>query len=140
MPVTSDAGLSRLLERDPIAVIGCSRTAGKAAHEIPSYLQRHGYRIVPVNPVADEILGETAYDSLAAVPDEVALVNVFRPSREVSGIVDRVLDRNESRGDAEAIWLQLGIRDDDAAARAEAGGLEIVQDRCMKVAHARLLG
>jgi predicted CoA-binding protein len=58
----------------------------------------------------------------------------------VSGIVDRVLDRNESRGDAGAIWLQLGIRDDDAAARAEAGGLEIVQDRCLKVEHGRLLG
>ncbi|WP_318569880.1 CoA-binding protein [Salinigranum marinum] len=140
MPVTSDAGLSRLLERDPIAIVGCSRTAGKAAHEIPRYLQRHGYRIVPVNPMADEILGETAYDSLAAVPNEVELVNVFRPSREVSGVVDRVLDRNESRDDAEAIWLQLGIRDDDAAVRAEAGGLDIVQDRCMKVEHARLLG
>lgn len=140
MPLTSDEGLRRLLDRNPIAVVGCSRTAGKAAHEIPSYLQRHGYRIVPVNPMADEILGETAYDTLHDVPDEVSLVNVFRPSREVSGIVDRVLDRNESRGDAGAIWLQLGIRDDEAAARAEAGGLEIVQDRCMKVEHGRLLG
>jgi predicted CoA-binding protein len=140
MPLTSDEGLRRLLDRNPIAVVGCSRTAGKAAHEIPRYLQRHGYRIVPVNPMADEILGETAYDTLHDVPDEVSLVNVFRPSREVSGIVDRVLDRNESRGDAGAIWLQLGIRDDDAAARAEAGGLEIVQDRCLKVEHGRLLG
>jgi hypothetical protein len=139
MPVTSDEGLARLLERNPVAVIGCSSTPGKAAHEIPSYLQRHGYRIVPVNPTADEILGETAYDTLAEVPDEVALVDVFRPSREVSGVVDQVLDRHETVGDAGAVWLQLGIRDDEAAARAEAGGLEIVQDRCMKIEHRRLI-
>jgi hypothetical protein len=140
MPLTSDEGIQRLLDLETIAVVGCSRTPGKAAHEIPSYLQRHGYRIVPVNPTADEILGEPAYDSLGAVPDEVALVNVFRPSREVSGIVDRVLERHESNGDAGAIWLQLGIRDDDAAARAEAEGIDVVQDRCMKVEHARLRG
>lgn len=139
MPVTSDEALSRLLERNPVAVIGCSSTPGKAAHEIPNYLQRHGYRIVPVNPTADEILGETAYDTLAEVPDEIALVNVFRPSREVSGVVDQVLERHETAGDADAVWLQLGIRDDEAAARAEAGGLEIVQDRCMKVEHQRLV-
>ena len=139
MPVTSDEGLSRLLERNPVAVIGCSSTPGKAAHEIPSYLQRHGYRIVPVNPTADVILGETAYDTLAEVSDDVSLVNVFRPSREVSGVVDQVLERHETRGDADAVWLQLGIRDDEAAARAEAGGLEIVQDRCMKVEHRRLI-
>jgi predicted CoA-binding protein len=140
MPVTSDEGLRRLLDRDPIAVVGCSSTPGKAAHEIPKYLQRHGYRIVPVNPTADEILGETAYSALEEVPDEIGLVDVFRPSEEVSGIVDQVLARHESRGDAGAIWLQLGIRDDDAAARAEAAGIEVVQDRCMKVEHGRLLG
>ncbi|WP_152041203.1 CoA-binding protein [Salinigranum salinum] len=140
MPLTSDEGIQRLLDLETVAVVGCSRTPGKAAHEIPSYLQRHGYRIVPVNPSADEILGEPAYDSLGAVPDEVALVNVFRPSREVSGIVDEVLERHESNGDAGSIWLQLGIRDDDAAARAEAAGIDVVQDRCMKVEHARLRG
>jgi hypothetical protein len=140
MPLTSDEGIQRLLDLETVAVVGCSRTPGKAAHEIPSYLQRHGYRIVPVNPSADEILGEPAYDSLGSVPDEVALVNVFRPSREVSGIVDQVLERHESTGDAGAIWLQLGIRDDDAAARAEAAGIDVVQDKCMKVEHARLRG
>jgi hypothetical protein len=140
MPLTSDEGIQRLLDLETVAVVGCSRTPGKAAHEIPSYLQRHGYRIVPVNPSADEILGEPAYDSLGAVPDEVSLVNVFRPSREVSRIVDQVLERHESNGDAGAIWLQLGIRDDDAAARAEAAGIDVVQDKCMKVEHARLRG
>jgi hypothetical protein len=140
MPLTSDEALRKVLDRDPIAVIGCSSTPGKAAHDVPSYLQRQGYRIVPVNPTADTVLGETAYDSLAAVPDDVALVDVFRPSEEVSGIVDQVLERHDARGDAGAVWLQLGIRDDDAAERAEAGGLEIVQDRCIKVEHRRLRG
>jgi predicted CoA-binding protein len=139
MPLTSDDGMRRLLELTPIAVIGCSSTPSKAAHRIPKYLQRHGYRIVPVNPTTDEILGEPAYDSLADVPDDVELVNVFRPSPEVSGIVDQVLDRQDERGDVEGIWLQLGIRDDDAAARAEAEGLDVVQDRCMKVEHNRLV-
>jgi hypothetical protein len=139
MPLTSDDDLRRLLDRSPVAVIGCSSTPSKDAHRIPNYLQAHGYRIVPVNPTADEILGEPAYDRLADVPDDVALVDVFRPSEEVSGIVDQVIERTESRGDADALWLQLGIRDDEAAARAEAAGVEVVQDRCMKVEHARLV-
>jgi hypothetical protein len=140
MPLSTDEELRELLDRSPVAVIGCSGTAGKAAHEIPRYLQEHGYRVVPVNPTADEILGEPAYDSLADVPDDVELVDVFRPSREVSDIVDRVIERHETRGDASAIWLQLGISDDEAAERAEAAGLQITQDRCMKVEHQRLVG
>lgn len=141
MTLSSDDELRSLLEARTIAVVGCSRTPGKAAHEIPSYLQRHGYRVVPINPHATEILGEPAYDSLAAVPDDIDidLVDVFRPSREVSDVVDQVLDRHASRGDCEAIWLQLGIRDDEAAARAEAAGLDVVQDRCVKVEHSRLV-
>ncbi|MFC6725234.1 CoA-binding protein, partial [Halobium palmae] len=114
MPVTDDAGLRALLDLDRIAVIGCSSTPGKEAHEIPAYLQRHGYDVVPVNPYADEVLGVEAVDALADVEGEIDLVNVFRPSEEVAGIVDEAIERHESRGDAEAIWLQLGIRDDEA--------------------------
>lgn len=141
MPVTDDAGLRDVLDAETIAVVGCSTTEGKAAHEIPAYLQRHGYDVIPVNPFADEILGETAYDSLSDVPDDAGIdvVDVFRPSEEVPGIVDEVLERNESVGDADAIWLQLGITDDEAAARAEDAGLTVVQDKCMKVEHSRLL-
>lgn len=141
MPVTDDAGLRDVLDAETIAVVGCSTTAGKAAHEIPAYLQRHGYEVIPVNPFADEILGERAYDSLGDVPDDadVDVVDVFRPSEEVSDIVDGVVSRHESVGDADALWLQLGIRDDEAAARAEDAGLTVVQDKCMKVEHGRLL-
>jgi len=140
MPITDDEGLDRLLDADTVAVIGCSTTAGKAAHDVPAYLQRHGYRVIPVNPFADRVLGEPAYDELADVDAEVDLVNVFRPSEEVPEILDAVRERHAERGDAGAAWLQLGISHDEAAAAAEADGIEVVQDRCMKVEHGRLRG
>jgi predicted CoA-binding protein len=139
VPVTDDAGLRDLLDLRRVAVIGCSTTPGKAAHEVPAYLDRHGYEIHPVNPYADEIFGRPAVDTLAAVAATVDLVTVFRPSEEVPGIVDAALERHADRGDAGAVWLQLGIRDDAAAARAEAAGLRIVQDRCMRIEHGRLV-
>ena len=140
MPLIDDEDLDRLLGAETVAVIGCSTTPGKAAHDVPAYLQRQGYRVVPVNPFADEILGEEAFDSLAAVESDVDLVNVFRPSEEVPEILDAVRERHAERGDAGAAWLQLGISHDEAAAAAEADGVEVVQDRCMKVEHGRLRG
>ena len=135
----ADEKLRDLLAMDRIAVVGCSSTPGKAAHEIPAYLQRHGYEITPVNPFADEILGEPAADSLAEVESEIELVNVFRPSEEVDGIVQEVLDRKETKQDVEGLWLQLGIGDADAELAAEDAGLTVVSDRCMKVEHQRLV-
>jgi hypothetical protein len=139
MPITDDDGLRELLHMDRVAVIGCSSTPGKAAHDVPKYLLEHGYDVIPVNPFADEIFGRPAVDSLAAVEQDVELVDVFRPSEEVPGVVDQVLERRESREDVSGLWLQLGIRDDDAAARAEAAGLRVAQDKCMKVEHGRLI-
>ena len=139
MPVTDDDAIRNVLGLNSIAVVGCSTTAGKAAHEIPAYLQRHGYEIHPVNPYADTVLGESAVDSLEEVEAAIDLVNVFRPSEEVAGIVDETRSRHDTDGDIEAIWLQLGITDDDALADAEAAGLTTIQDRCMKVEHQRLL-
>ncbi len=139
MPVSDATGLTEILKKQTVAVIGCSTTPGKAAHEVPAYLQRHGYTIIPVNPYADEILGVPAVESLADIDSEIDIVDVFRPSEEVTGIVDSVLDRHEARGDVDTIWLQLGIHDDDAVAKAEAAGLTVVEDRCMKVEHGLLL-
>ncbi|WP_225334350.1 CoA-binding protein [Halomicrobium urmianum] len=136
MPVDSDDELREILDYDTVAVVGSSTTEGKAAHEIPKYLQQQGYRVIPVNPFADEVLGEQSYDSITDVPDEVDVVDVFRPSEEVPDIVDETLERD----DVAAIWLQQGIRHDDAAGRAEEAGLDVVQDRCMKVEHQRLVG
>ena len=136
MPVTDEAELGEILSLDRVAVVGCSTTPGKDAHEIPKYLLDQGYDVVPVNPYADEIFGRDCYDSLADVPAEVDIVDVFRPSEEVADIVDEALARDE----AAVIWLQLGIHDDEAVARAEAAGRRVVQDRCMKPTHRSLLG
>jgi predicted CoA-binding protein len=134
MPVESDSELAEILGLGTVAVVGCSTTPGKAAHDVPAYLRDHGYDVIPVNPYADEIFGRTAYDSLSDVEEAVDVVDVFRPSEEVAGIVDEAVER----GDVEAVWLQLDITDDEAAARAEAAGLRVVQDKCMKVEHGRL--
>jgi predicted CoA-binding protein len=138
MPITDDEGLRELLDYKTVAVIGCSSTPGKAAHEIPKYLDEHGYEVIPVNPFADEIFGREPYDSLAEVEEDIDLVDVFRPSMEVPSIVEQVIARSISRQDVNAIWLQQGISHDEAADRAEDQGLKIVQDRCMKVEHQRL--
>ena len=142
MLVSDDDGFERILAHDTVAVVGCSTTPGKAAHDIPAYLQRHGYRVVPVNPFADEVLEEPAYDSLADVPDsvDIDIVDVFRPSEEAGGIVDSAIERAERLGDVSAVWLQLDITDSEAAERAADAGLDFVQDKCLKVEHRRLLG
>jgi predicted CoA-binding protein len=134
MPVESDSELAEMLDLETVAVVGCSTSPGKAAHDVPAYLREHGYDVVPVNPYADEVFGREAYDSLSDVEEAVDIVDVFRPSEEVAGIVDEAIERS----DVEAVWLQLDITDDEAAARAEDAGLRVVQDRCMKVEHGRL--
>jgi predicted CoA-binding protein len=134
MPVNSEDQLREILALDTIAVVGCSTTPGKPAHDVPRYLQDHGYEVIPVNPFADEVLGETAHDSLAEVPEGVDVVDVFRPSEEAAEIVDEILQREDVR----AVWLQLGITDDEAMERVEESGRLAVQDRCLKVEHGRL--
>jgi len=138
MHVNAEAELREILSLKTVAVLGCSTTPEKAAHTVPKYLLDHGYDVIPINPFADEIFGRQAYDSLDEVPDDIDIVNVFRPSEEVPTIVDEVLTRHTDRGDVEAVWLQLGIRDDEAADRAVEAGLDVVQDRCLKVEHQRL--
>ncbi|ELY87651.1 CoA-binding protein [Natrialba hulunbeirensis JCM 10989] len=131
--------LREVLESETIAVVGCSRTPGKAAHDVPAYLLEQGYEVIPVNPFADEIFGREAFESLAAVAEQsvadVDIVCVFRPSEEVADVIESVLD--SAVGDV--IWLQQGIRDDQAAERAVDAGYRVVQDRCLKVDHRRLV-
>jgi predicted CoA-binding protein len=118
-----------------IAVVGCSKDPAKDAHRVPKYLQMHGYRIIPVNPTATEILGEKAYPSLDAVPIPYDAVDIFRPSADVPPVVDQAI-----RGPAKVLWMQLGIRHDEASKRARAAGKLVIQDRCMMRDHARLFG
>lgn len=135
MPVESDDQLREILESDTIAVVGCSTSPGKAAHDVPRYMLEHGYDVIPVNPFADEIFGREAYDSLRDVEEEIDLVDVFRPGDEAPSIVDEVLERD----DVSAVWLQLGITNDAAGDRVEESGRLFVQDRCLKVEHGRLM-
>lgn len=135
IPIEDADKLRRILEYDRVAVVGASTSYEKAAHIVPAYLQRHGYKLRPVNPNADEIFGERAYDSLADVAEPIDIVEIFRPSEEVPKIVAQVL----ARDDVKAIWMQSGIRNDEAAQEAKAAGLDVVQDRCMKVEHGQLI-
>ncbi|HKW42641.1 MAG TPA: CoA-binding protein [Thermoplasmata archaeon] len=124
-----------LQEMKTIAVVGCSKDPAKDAHRVPKYMQMHGYRIIPVNPTATEILGEKAYPSLDAVPIPYDAVDIFRPSVDVPPIVEQAV-----RGPASVVWMQLGIRNDEAAKKAATAGKTVVQDRCMMRDHARLFG
>ena len=136
MPVESDDTLREILDCETVAVVGCSTTPGKAAHDIPEYMLGHGYDVIPVNPYADEIFGREAEDSLSDVEATIDLVDVFRPSEEVPGIVDETLERD----DIETVWLQLGVTHDESGERVEDSGRLFVQDRCLKVEHGRLVG
>jgi predicted CoA-binding protein len=136
MPVRSDDQIRKILASETIAVVGCSRTPGKAAHDVPKYLDAYGYEIIPVNPYAAELFGREVADSLTAIDEQIDVVNVFRPSDEVPGIVDDALERSDVR----VVWLQLGITHAAAGRRVEEAGRQFVQDRCLKVDHQRLVG
>lgn len=118
-----------------VAVVGLSPDPLRASYFIGFYLQRHGYRVVPVNPKEREILGEPAYPSLGDIPFPVDVVNVFRRPVAVPEIA-----REAVAIGAKALWLQFGVISDEGARIAADGGLDVVMDRCMKVEHARFLG
>lgn len=134
MGTVPDPHLKEILSLDTVAVVGFSSTPGKDAHEVPKYLMDNGYEVIPINPTTDEILGEHAYDSLAEVEEDIDIVNVFRPSDEVPGIVDTALERD----DVSVLWTQRNIVHDDAADRAEDAGMLVVQDHCIRGEHRRV--
>jgi predicted CoA-binding protein len=123
-----------------VAVVGASRDPSKWAHIVPKYLKEQGYRIIPINPTASEILGEKAYKSLMEVPEEVEVVEVFRPSEEVPKIAEEVIQRKRTRGDVKVLWLQLGITaDEDTKKRLKEAGIALVENACMMETHQRHL-
>ena len=125
-----------------IAVVGASRNPEKAAHRVPAYLKSAGYKIVPVNPSASEILGVRAYPSLLDLPEDVAreidVVEVFRPSEEVLDVVRQAIALKRKYGRPWAIWLQLGIVNERAKEEAEREGIKVIMDKCMMIEHRRL--
>lgn len=130
-----DAILEMLIACRTIAVVGLSPKPHRASYDVSQYMQRAGFRIMPVNPNAREVLGERAYASLsgAAKAERIDLANVFRNSEDVPPVIDEAMAIG-----AKAVWLQLGVVHEAAAARARAAGLLVVQDRCLKIEHARL--
>jgi predicted CoA-binding protein len=121
-----------MAETKTIAVVGFSQRPSRAGYYVPAYLQKEGYRIIPVNPYLDEALGEKAYPDLTALPDSVDLVLIFQRSEKVLPFVEQAIAI-----DAQSVWLQLGISNDEAAAAAQAANLDFVQNACMLVEHQR---
>jgi len=122
-----------------IAVVGLSKDSEKDSNRVSTYLQRHGYRIVPVNPFADEVLGEKSYKSLLEIAPEMQktleIIDIFRPSAEVPSIVDQAIQLRKIWGRPFVVWMQVGIINDEAAQSARQAGLIVVMDRCLMVEH-----
>lgn len=113
-----------------IAVVGLSANPDKPSHYVPAYMQQHGYRILPVNPLVESVLGERSYPSLADLTSKPDIVNVFRLPKFIPAIVDEMLDLGFKN-----LWVQQGIVNMEAAQKAEAGGIWVVMDRCIMIEH-----
>jgi predicted CoA-binding protein len=137
MPIVDDiAGLRRILAQTrTIAVVGLSANWYRPSYFAAKYMQDHGYRVIPVNPSYAEVLGEKCYPTIAAIPDPVDVVDCFRKPGEIVPLA-----RQAAAKGAKVLWMQLGIRNDEAARIADAAGLDVVMDRCVKIEHARLMG
>ena len=137
MTVVDDiAGIRRILtQARVIAVVGLSANWYRPSYFAAKYMQEHGYRIVPVNPAYATVLGETCYPDIAAIPGNVDIVDCFRKPQEMPALA-----REAAAKGAKVLWMQLGIRSDEAARIAGDAGLEVVMDRCVKIEHARIMG
>lgn len=130
------AGLRRvLLETRTIAVVGLSANWNRPSYFAAKYMLEHGYTIIPVNPAYEEVLGLKCYPSLREVPVRIDMVDVFRKPEDVPPLVDEAIAIG-----ARTLWLQLGVIHEEAARKAEAAGLQVIMDRCVKIEHARLFG
>ena len=118
-----------------VAIVGLSKNHLRASYFVGFYLRRHGYRVIPVNPREPEILGEKSFDSLADVPVAVDIVNVFRAPEALPGIA-----REAVAIGARSLWCQFSVINEEGGRIAEAGGLSVIMDRCIKVEHARYVG
>ncbi len=118
-----------------VAVVGLSANWHRPSNFAAKYLKEHGYRVIPVNPNYEEVLGERCYPDLKSVPDQVDVVDIFRRPDDVPPVVDEAIAIG-----AKVVWMQLGVINQEAAETARRAGLEVVMDRCMKIEHARIFG
>ena len=121
-----------------MAVVGLSRDPDKPSYRVAQYLQSMGYRIIPVNPFVDEVLGEKSYKSLLDVPETIDVVDIFRTAEAVPAIVEEAIQLKKRVGHPKVIWMQLGIVNEEAARQAKKAGFTVVMDRCMMMEHKRL--
>jgi predicted CoA-binding protein len=124
-----------LVSTKTIATVGISSNPEKVSYGVGAYLLERGYRVIPVNPTAEEILGEKAYPDLVSVPEKIDVVQVFRRPEDVPPVVKSAI-----KAGAKVVWMQLGIVNEEAAQTAREAGLQVVMDRCMRVEHIRLIG
>ena len=124
-----------LLVSRTIAVVGLSTQWHRPSYFAAKYMQEHGYRVIPVNPTADSIMGEKSYKSLRDIPEKVDIVDCFRRSAEIPAIAEDAIAIG-----AKVLWMQLGVTNAEARKRAEAAGLEVVEDHCVKIEHGRFFG
>ncbi|NWG10943.1 CoA-binding protein [Candidatus Bathyarchaeota archaeon] len=125
-----------------VAVVGLSRDPSKDSYRVGNYLKNHGFHIIPVNPTADEILGEKSYKSLLDMPAEtqrtIEVVDIFRPSAEVVPIIEQAIQLKRKYGVPFVVWMQLGIINEEAAEKARKAGLTVIMDKCMMQQHKRI--
>src|SRR5439155_914126 len=131
----ADAILELLRNYKTIAVVGLSSNPMRPSHGVTEYMQSAGYRIIPVNPNETEVLGEKSYARLEDVPEKIDIVNVFRRAEEVPPVVESAI-----RIGAKAVWMQLGVENEQAAEKARAAGLVMIEDACILVEHRRRAG
>jgi predicted CoA-binding protein len=128
--------IRRILSRSKtIAVVGLSAQWHRPSYFAAKYMQEHGYRVIPVNPMYDSILGEKSYKSLRDIPEKVDVVDCFRKSAEIPAIAEDTIAIG-----AKVLWMQLGVENAEARRKAEAAGLEVVEDHCVKIEHGRFFG
>lgn len=120
-----------------IAIIGCSTDPYRTSHHIAKYLQNYGYRIIPVNPEYEEVLGEKCYPTLRDIPEDVSIdvVDIFRNSRYTAEMIDTVIDRVKLTGHKPVVWTQLGVSSQEAKEKAANAGLQYIEERCIMVEH-----
>jgi uncharacterized protein len=131
----SDSQIKEIYQLKNIAIVGVSKNEEKPSHQVPKYLIEHGYNVIPVNPTVNEVLGRKCYPSIADIAERIDIVDVFRKSEDVLGVIDDVLKKKDG---IKVFWMQLGIHNEDAERKAKENGIDVVYNRCMMEEHKRL--